>query len=212
MTLWNKFQMVFGEIINDIQEYKQILDYSIVFNKNLLFYSYIGFPFDLFIDEIIKRKFNITQIYRKELLWNKTIIYNEFISQLNKFYNYELSNDIISNITNLTKIDNNLNMYDHNYQRIVNNSFYYTDTLTILDNLKINKSISNSDVLTMKSFLANSVIYTNYTINCDSNTLVLTDKSPYYLINRGYINYISNGTNNLYIPIINNIILLILFG
>ena len=48
MTLWNKFQMVFGEIINDIQEYKQILDYSIVFNKNLLFYSYIGFPFDLF--------------------------------------------------------------------------------------------------------------------------------------------------------------------
>jgi hypothetical protein len=77
MTLWNKFQMVFGEIINDIQEYKQILDYSIVFNKNLLFYSYIGFPFDLFIDEIIKRKFNITQIYRKELLWNKTIIYNE---------------------------------------------------------------------------------------------------------------------------------------
>jgi len=77
MTLWNKFQMVFGEIINDIEEYKQILDYSIVFNKNLLFYSYIGFPFDLFIDEIIKRKFNITQIYRKELLWNKTIIYNE---------------------------------------------------------------------------------------------------------------------------------------
>jgi hypothetical protein len=129
-----------------------------------------------------------------------------FISQLNKFYNYELSNDIISNITNLTKIDNNLNMYDHNYQRIVNNSFYYTDTLTILDNLKINKSISNSDVLTMKSFLANSVIYTNYTINCDSNTLVLTDKSPYYLINRGSINYISNGSNNLYIPIINKII------
>lgn len=77
MTLWNKFQMVFGEIINDIDEYKKILEYSIIFNKNLLFYSYIGFPFDLFIDEIIKRKFNIKQIYRKELLWNKTIIYNE---------------------------------------------------------------------------------------------------------------------------------------
>lgn len=69
--------MVFGEIINDIDEYKKILEYSIIFNKNLLFYSYIGFPFDLFIDEIIKRKFNIKQIYRKELLWNKTIIYNE---------------------------------------------------------------------------------------------------------------------------------------
>jgi len=77
MTLWNKFQMNFGEIINEIDEYKEILDYSIIFNQNLLFYSYIGFPFDLYLDEIIKRKFKINQIYRKEMLWNKTIIYNE---------------------------------------------------------------------------------------------------------------------------------------
>jgi len=77
MTLWNKFQINFGEIINEIEEYKKILNYSIYFNQNLLFYSYIGFPIDLFIDEIIKKKFNIKQIYRKEIIWNKTIIYNE---------------------------------------------------------------------------------------------------------------------------------------
>jgi hypothetical protein len=77
MTLWNKFQINFGEIINEIEEYKKILNYSIYFNQNLLFYSYIGFPIDLFIDEIIKKKFYIKQIYRKEIIWNKTIIYNE---------------------------------------------------------------------------------------------------------------------------------------
>jgi hypothetical protein len=77
MTLWNKFEKNFGDIINDIEEYKNILEYSIIFNQNLLLYSYIGFPIDLFIDEIIKRKFKINQIYRKEMLWNKSIIYNE---------------------------------------------------------------------------------------------------------------------------------------
>jgi hypothetical protein len=77
MTLWNKFEKNFGDIINDIEEYKKILEYSIIFNQNLLFYSYIGFPIDLFIDEIIKKKFKINQIYRKEMLWNKSIIYNE---------------------------------------------------------------------------------------------------------------------------------------
>ena len=77
MTLWNKFQMKFGDIINNIDEYKKIIDYSISLNQNLLLYSYIGFPIDLYIDEIIKRKFKINNIYRKEMLWNKTIIYNE---------------------------------------------------------------------------------------------------------------------------------------
>lgn len=77
MTLWNKFQINFGEIINEIEEYKKILEYSTIFNQNILFYSYKGFPNDLFIDEIIKKKFKIKTIYRKELIWNKTIFYNE---------------------------------------------------------------------------------------------------------------------------------------
>lgn len=77
MTLWNKFQMNFDEIINDIEEYKKIVEFSVIFNQNILLYSSIGFPIDLFIDEIIKKKFVIKQIYRKEMIWNKTIIYNE---------------------------------------------------------------------------------------------------------------------------------------
>jgi len=77
MTLWNKFNNNFREIIQNIDDYNKILNFSINFSYNLLFYSSIGFPFDLFIDEIIKSKFGISQIYRKEVLWNKSIIYNE---------------------------------------------------------------------------------------------------------------------------------------
>jgi len=77
MTLWNKFNNNFTEIIQNIDEYNKILNFSVNYSYNLLFYSTNGFPFDLFIDEIIKKKFDISQIYRKEILWNKSIIYNE---------------------------------------------------------------------------------------------------------------------------------------
>jgi hypothetical protein len=54
MTLWNNFQLNFPEIINNIDEYKKILDYSVSLNQNLLLYSYIGFPIDLLLDEFLK--------------------------------------------------------------------------------------------------------------------------------------------------------------
>lgn len=88
MTLWLKFKSNFMNIINDIPEYKINFDFLINYNQNSILYSYYGFPFDLFIDEIIKKKFNLTTIYRKELLWNKTIIYNE--NQY--FFEIDLSN------------------------------------------------------------------------------------------------------------------------
>ena len=57
-----------------------------------------------------------------------------FISQLNRFNNYDISDNIVSNIINYTKIDNNFNQSDFNIQRITNNSSYYINTLKILDN------------------------------------------------------------------------------
>ena len=88
MTLWQDFSNNFGKIIQEIDDYKQILQFSINYNNNLLFYSCIGFPFDLFIDEIIKEKFKINHIYRTEHIWNKTIIYNEN----QHFFEIDLSN------------------------------------------------------------------------------------------------------------------------
>jgi len=77
MTLWDIFKNNFNLIIDDIDEYSKIKNFCVKFETNFLFYSYYGFPFDLFIDEIIKAKFNINYIYRTENVWNKTIIYNE---------------------------------------------------------------------------------------------------------------------------------------
>jgi|688.fasta_scaffold32779_5 DNA polymerase III delta prime subunit len=77
MSLWNCFSENFERIINDIEEYNKILNFCIDYNYNLLLYSSSGFPFDLFIDEIIKAKFKLNNIYKKEHIWNKSIIYNE---------------------------------------------------------------------------------------------------------------------------------------
>jgi len=99
MALWNKFIINFRKIIEDIDEYNKILNFCINYNYNLLLYSTIGFPFDLFIDEIIKEKFKISQIYRKEHTWNKSIIYNE--NQY--FFEIDLNNP------NITKKLNELN-------------------------------------------------------------------------------------------------------
>jgi hypothetical protein len=77
MTFWNDFNINFKEIITNIDEYNKILNFTINFNYNLLLYSTTGFPFDLFIDEIIKSKYSINHIYKKERIWNKSIVYNE---------------------------------------------------------------------------------------------------------------------------------------
>ena len=77
MAIWNKFKNKFNTIINDIEEYKLILNFCHNYEYNSLLYSHYGFPIELFIDEIIKKKFNITTIYRKEHIWNKNVIYNE---------------------------------------------------------------------------------------------------------------------------------------
>lgn len=93
MSLWNIFKNNFRNIINDIDEYNKIFINYIKYDFNLLLYSHIGFPLDLFIDELIKAKFNLTNINKKELLWNKNIYYNE-----NQYFiEIDLNNPNISN-------------------------------------------------------------------------------------------------------------------
>jgi len=93
MSLWNIFKNNFKNIINDIEEYNNIFKNHIKYEFNLLLYSKIGFPIDLFIDELIKSKFNLININKKELLWNKNIYYNE-----NQYFiEIDLNNPNISN-------------------------------------------------------------------------------------------------------------------
>lgn len=93
MSLWINFKNNFKDIINRIDEFKLILDTYKNIEYNLLLFSYIGFPIDLFIDELIKSKFNIINLYKNELIWNKNIVYYE--NQY--FFEIDLNNPNISN-------------------------------------------------------------------------------------------------------------------
>jgi len=77
INIYNEFSNNFLKIINRNDYYKQQLQFIINFKNNILLYTSIGFPIDLYINEIIKKKFNITTIYRTECTWNKQVIYNE---------------------------------------------------------------------------------------------------------------------------------------
>lgn len=77
MSLWNNFKNNFKNIIANIDEFNILLNAYAKIDHNLLLFSYIGFPIDLLIDEIIKLRFNIINLNKKELTWNKNIIYYE---------------------------------------------------------------------------------------------------------------------------------------
>jgi len=75
---WYKFKKNFNNIINENPNYLNIINNITVTETNILLYFVNGFPNDLFIDEIIKRKFCITDtIYRNKHIWSKNVPYNE---------------------------------------------------------------------------------------------------------------------------------------
>jgi len=92
MSVWIKFKNNFTRIINSFNEYELILKSYSKYEYNLLFYSFIGFPIDLIIDELLKIKFN-NNINKKELVWNKNIVYYEN----QNFFEIDLNNPNISN-------------------------------------------------------------------------------------------------------------------
>ena len=73
MILWNKFISNFEKIIEDIDDYNKIYKFCINYNYNLLLYSAEGFPFDLFIDEIIKKTRDL-KIFNGLLLSKHSIV------------------------------------------------------------------------------------------------------------------------------------------
>jgi len=93
MSLWIKFKNNFRNIIGDIPEFNIVFEKYTYYEYNLLLYSYLGYPIDLFIDELIKLKFNIQNLNKKELIWNKNVPYYE--NQY--FFEIDLNNPNIPN-------------------------------------------------------------------------------------------------------------------
>jgi len=78
MNNWVKFEDNFETIIAENYEYNILLNRILLSQNNTLLYSPMGFPIELFIDLILKKKFNIkNKIYRTEHVWDKHLIYNE---------------------------------------------------------------------------------------------------------------------------------------
>jgi DNA polymerase III delta prime subunit len=82
---WSLFQTNFINIIKTHPYYKNIFKFLQETQNNALLFGAHGFPTDLFIDEVIKHKFSINQIYKKECIWNKDIVYyaNQHFLEIN---------------------------------------------------------------------------------------------------------------------------------
>jgi len=147
--LWEKFNLNFGRIINEIDDYEKIISFASLpsYQFNILFYGCNGFPFDLYIDEIIKRKFDIKtgHLYKTEHIWNKTIIYNE-----NQYF-IEIDLD-------------NPNMCSRKFHQISDMLISIIKTKTI-DNKKHLIIIKNIDKLD-DCFYSFRIILERYTNNC----------------------------------------------
>lgn len=75
-SYWNTFRDGFKSIIEKHEYYNKIYHYMKDAENNVLLYGSHGFPTDLFIDEVIKVKFGLDMLYKKECTWNKDVVYS----------------------------------------------------------------------------------------------------------------------------------------
>jgi hypothetical protein len=77
-TNWGKLEDNFLDIIENREDYNNIFKSILISTNNNLLYSPIGFPIDLMVEIILKKKLNIkTKFYRSKHVWDKTLIYTE---------------------------------------------------------------------------------------------------------------------------------------
>lgn len=84
-SYWSIFKDNFIEIIKSNEYYSNIFDFLQKSNNNALLYGSYGFPTDLFIDEVLKHKFNTDILYKKECVCSKNIPYyhNQHFIEIN---------------------------------------------------------------------------------------------------------------------------------
>ena len=75
MDFWYIFTNHFNEIIQSNEYYSKIFNFLTTYEHNVLLYGSHGFPTDLFIDEVMKKKFHCHTLYKTDHIWNKDIVY-----------------------------------------------------------------------------------------------------------------------------------------
>jgi hypothetical protein len=116
-SLWEIFKNNFIDIIDNNEYYSKYLNYLSGYNNNILLYGSYGFPTDLFIDEIVKKKFNIKILNKKECIWEKKLpyLYNQHFIEIDLMNPLLLSSDY-NNLTNFivsTIKNSNINNIKH---------------------------------------------------------------------------------------------------
>lgn len=109
----NEIENNFNKIIESHIELSKIFNFICKYNYNILLYSTNGFPIDIFINELIKKKFNINRIFKTENVWEKNINYyeNQFFFEIdlmnpNFSKNYELLTNFIAYLIKIRNIYN----------------------------------------------------------------------------------------------------------
>lgn len=127
---WNTFTNHFPEIIRDTS-HKTILDEIIDTPNNILLYSVHGFPIDLFIDEILKSRFNIQTIYRNKALWNKNIPYieNQYFFEVDLMNpelpkDYSFLTELILHIVKMRNITNSKHLFIIKHIELLRDYFF----------------------------------------------------------------------------------------
>lgn len=77
--IWSTFKKNFRQIIEHNEYYDRLFGFLKQTNSNVLLYGCHGFPTDLYIDEVIKARFDMVTLYKQECVWNKDVhyIYNQ---------------------------------------------------------------------------------------------------------------------------------------
>jgi DNA polymerase III delta prime subunit len=103
--IWTQFKQCFRQIIDNSEYYCKLFYFLKQLNSNVLLYGHYGFPTDLFIDELIKEKYNISTLYKQECIWNKDVhyIYNQHFLEIDLLHplltnNIQLVSDFIISV------------------------------------------------------------------------------------------------------------------
>tara|TARA_B000000477_G_scaffold124572_1_gene132760 strand:- start:12276 stop:13250 length:975 start_codon:yes stop_codon:yes gene_type:complete len=113
ISYWNIFSSNFSNIIHNNENYNSIAKFIVKSNNNMLLYGINGFPIELFIDEIVKKKYNLKYLYKSECYWNKTIIYlqNQYFFEIDLLNptipkDFSFLKELILHIVNFKNISN----------------------------------------------------------------------------------------------------------
>jgi hypothetical protein len=140
------FNDQFPNIIREHSYYKQHFSFLKEYEQNVLLYGAVGFPIDLFIDNIIKAKFDLTILHKTECKSpNKDIIYNHspFFIELN-LKNPGMSKNPSSLSAFMTNIIKNKNIGSKKHFIIIKNIDLFDNESSISFRIILEKFSSNA--------------------------------------------------------------------